>query len=125
MVGPELESYLASIKDALVRAFSPSRIILFGSFARGDQNRASDVDLVVIADTQLAFTERIGAALQACYGASKRLPVEVLVYNPSEWEGMKKAGGSFASLIEREGRVLYEQGSESQRRTALAGASSA
>jgi predicted nucleotidyltransferase len=89
LVGPELEACLVSMKDALVRAFSPSRIVLFGSFARGDQNRVSDVDLVVIAETRLSFTERIGRAVQACYGASKRLPVEVLVYTPGEWESMK------------------------------------
>jgi len=49
--GPELDDYLAAITRALRRVFSPVRIILFGSFARGDQNRASDIDLVVIAPT--------------------------------------------------------------------------
>ena len=43
-----IEAYLAVITHALVNAFSPVRIILFGSLARGDQNRISDADLVVL-----------------------------------------------------------------------------
>jgi predicted nucleotidyltransferase len=103
-----------------VREFSPERIILFGSFARGDQNRASDLDVVVIASTTLAFCDRIGAALKACYAASSRLPVEVLVYTTAEWERMVSDGNSFARLILREGQVLYDRGSEPDRGTTLA-----
>ena len=117
--GAELETYLAAISGALRRAFSPERVVLFGSFARGDQNRASDADLVVIAATRLPFCERIGRALASCYAASKRLPVEVLVYTPEEWDRMVAAGSSFAALVLREGRVLYDRQPEPDRGPAL------
>jgi len=120
LVGPELERYLATITSALVGQMSPEQIILFGSFARGDQNRASDLDVVVIAATTLPFCDRIGRALAACYAASSRLPVEVLVYTPEEWEGMTGRGNSFAMLVVREGRVLYDRRSECGRGTPLA-----
>ena len=118
--GTELEAYLAAIVGALARAFSPERIVLFGSFARGDQNRASDADLVVIASTSLPFCERIVRALASCYAASRRLPVEALVYTPQEWERMVAAGSSFAALVLREGRVLYDRQSQLDRGPALA-----
>jgi len=35
--------------DRLVRAFSPERILVFGSFAKGTTTTASDIDLLVIA----------------------------------------------------------------------------
>ena len=123
--GPELDDYLAAITRALRRVFSPVRIILFGSFARGDQNRASDIDLVVIAPTELAFCERIGRALEACYAASARLPVEVLVYTPAEWESMLHAGNTFVIQIACEGRTLYDRQSQSDRSAALAEAGGA
>jgi predicted nucleotidyltransferase len=107
--GRELEDYLERIARALVAGMSPERVVLFGSFARGDQNRASDVDLVVIAASELPFAERIGRALAACAGASRRVPVEALVYTPAEWQAMVASGNSFARLVEREGRVLYER----------------
>jgi len=118
--GAALESYLSAITSALVQTFSPERVVLFGSFARGDQNRASDVDLVVIASTPLPFCDRIGQALASCYGTSKRLPVEVLVYTPEEWERMVAAGRSFVALVMREGRVLYDRQSKPDRGAAVA-----
>lgn len=121
--GPALESYLEHITAALVQTFAPERIILFGSLARGDQNRASDLDVVVIAETPLSFTDRIGLALQACYRASRRLPVEALVYTPAEWNAMGQAGNSFVREIQKRGRVLYERKSQPRRGTALVDAS--
>ncbi len=121
LAGPELEELLARITRALVAAFARERILLFGSFARGDQNRASDVDLVIVARTDLPFVERIGRALERCYEVSDRVPVDVLVYTPREWRRMLAAGSSFAGEVLRTGRVLYERESESQRGAALAG----
>jgi predicted nucleotidyltransferase len=118
--GAELEGYLQAVSAALVRDLLPERIVLFGSFARGDQNRASDLDLVVIGATEEPFCERIGRALASAYAASQRLPVEALVYTPDEWAGMVARGSSFAALVLREGRVLYDRESQPERGAALA-----
>jgi len=123
--GAELEAVLAAVTAALVRELSPDRIVLFGSFARGDQNRASDLDLVVIARTTLPFCDRIGRALESAGTASTRLPIEPLVYTPEEWERMVAEGSSFAALVLREGRVLYERRPESRRGAPLARAGAA
>jgi predicted nucleotidyltransferase len=123
--GDELDRYLTTITGALVTTFAPERILLFGSFARGDQNRASDVDLVIISENPLPFCDRIGRALAVCYEASTRMPVEALVYTPEEWQRMIAAGSSFAKLVEREGRVLYERESQSDRGAAVAPAGAA
>ena len=83
------------------------------------------IDLVVIADTGLPFCDRIGQALSACYAASTRLAVEALVYTPEEWRRMLESGSSFAQLVEREGRVLYDGESQSHRSAAVAPAGAA
>ena len=120
LAGAELERYLEAITSALVGTFAPERIILFGSFARGDQNRASDADLVVIAESSLPFCDRIGRALASCTSASRRLPVEALVYTPEEWGRMVAGGSSFAALVLREGRLLYDRQSKPDRGPTLA-----
>lgn len=125
LAGEELDAVLDAVTSALVQDLAPERIVLFGSFARGDQNRASDLDLVVIAPTTLPFCDRIGRALESAGTASTRLPVEPLVYTPEEWERMVAEGSSFAALVLREGRVLYERGSESRRSAPLARAGAA
>ena len=123
--GEELETVHTAVTAALVRDLSPDRIVLFGSFARGDQNRASDLDLVVIAPTALPFCDRIGRALESAGTASTRLPTEPLVYTPEEWERMVAEDSSFAAFVLREGRVLYERRPESRRGAPLARAGAA
>ena len=125
LAGDEFEAVLAAVTSALVRDLAPERIVLFGSFARGDQNRASDLDLVVIAPSTLPFCDRIGRALESAGTASTRLPIEPLVYTPEEWERMVAEGSSFAALVLREGRVLYERRPESRRGAPLARAGAA
>lgn len=110
--GAELDRTLAQLVRAIVASLDPERILLFGSFARGDQNRASDFDLVVIARTALPFLDRIGCILEACHPISPLRPVEALVYTPEEWQRMLAEGRSFAHHVEREGRVLHERGPE-------------
>jgi len=110
--GADLERTLADLVRAIVASLDPERILLFGSFARGDQNRASDFDLVVIAHTSLPFCDRIGRVLEACHPISPRRPVEALVYTPEEWQRMLAEGRSFAHHVEREARVLHERESK-------------
>jgi predicted nucleotidyltransferase len=122
LTADDVERLLDRVTAAVVARLSPQRIVLFGSFARGDYNRASDLDLVVIADVDLPFCDRIGEALEACHAVSLDVPVEVLVYTAEEWRRMVEHGSSFAALVGAEGRVLYERGSQPERGAAMAGA---
>jgi len=47
MISPK-PAYLSEIVERIVRQFDPLRIILFGSWARGDARPDSDVDLLVV-----------------------------------------------------------------------------
>lgn len=79
------------------------RAVLFGSYARGTADAASDLDLLIVCETERAFLERFRLfpeILEAFPGA------ELLVYTPSELEAMRARGG-FVAQVEREGLVLY------------------
>ncbi|PKO22868.1 MAG: hypothetical protein CVU38_07130 [Chloroflexi bacterium HGW-Chloroflexi-1] len=88
-----------------VRRYHPLRVILFGSFARGDYHAASDVDLVIIKDTDRPFVERIGDVPALCNYA---IPLEPLVYTPQEIEQMILRNNPFIEQVLREGKVIYE-----------------
>ena len=77
------------------------RVILHGSLARGGIHRHSDIDLVVVWDTDLGLFDRIGRVLELAPAA---FPVEAMVYTPSEWGRM--AGGPFRECVERDGVEL-------------------
>jgi predicted nucleotidyltransferase len=77
---------------------------LFGSAARGDVHQGSDLDLIVVADTDLPFFDRIGQVL-ALHRSTRGL--DVLVYTPEEFDSMRRQGRRFILDALRGGRALY------------------
>lgn len=88
-----------------LKAYSPLRVILFGSAARGETDARSDLDFVVIKQTDQPFLERLKdvALCVKVPGA-----IDLLVYTPEEWQRMRDAESPFAEQVTQEGRVVYE-----------------
>ncbi len=87
--------------------YQPERIFLFGSWARGEEDELSDIDLVVIKQTSTPFLERlreVSTLLPAEIGG-----VDILVYTPDEFAAMQREGNAFAEMITEEARLIYEQ----------------
>lgn len=90
----------------LVEAFQPVRIILFGSQARETADGRSDVDLLVITNVQGDRAELALAMDRALRGL--RLPRDIVVMTPEEFERDRDIPGTVARPASREGRVLYD-----------------
>ncbi len=103
--GVDAQAEISRIVEAL-RAYEPEKVILYGSFARGDYHAGSDLDLIIVKETDRLFTDRIGDVLLLC---RSRIPVEPLVYRPSEITAMLEKGNDFLETAMKEGVVLYEQ----------------
>ena len=89
----------------ILKAYDPEKIYLFGSWARGEADALSDIDLVLIKKTETSFFER----LKHVY---KLLPensgsVDVLVYTPVEFAKMQQQGNAFIEMILEEGKLIY------------------
>lgn len=102
---PEVRAELEEVIRCLL-PYAPQRVILFGSYARGDYHTQSDLDLIVVKETEDRFAERIGKVLELCAGHPR---VEPLVYTPQELEEMLARGNDFISTVLAEGVLLYEQ----------------
>jgi len=87
----------------VVQALDPQAVILFGSFARGDINEGSDVDICVVADFKERFLDRIKTLLKLNEG----LPLEPIGYTPEEFKRMEDEKNPFILEVKREGKVLY------------------
>ncbi len=114
--GETVQAWLATAVERLVRELDPERILLFGSHARGTAGRRSDLDLIVVWDTQLQPLERIGRVLALLADAPR--PVDVLVYTPAEFA--ERVDLPFLRGVLREARVLYERGEAPARGQTLA-----
>jgi predicted nucleotidyltransferase len=98
---------LDQIAQQIVRELHPTRILLFGSRARGDARPDSDVDLLVEMESELPPRER-AVRIDALF-ARRGWPMDVVVYTPQEAAEQRKSRNSLVSAAEREGKVLYEQ----------------
>ncbi len=103
----EIVSYLSTI--------DPFRIVLFRSHAMATQDSESDIDLLVILDSEdisQTYGERMQSRLKvrkSLRAINRRVPIDLVVYTRGEYEFLKKQGSSFLREIERSGKTLYEK----------------
>lgn len=94
----------------IVREVDPQRILLFGSWARGEANEHSDVDLLVVEREPFGAQRsrrQEAARIWRCL-SEFRIPTDILVYSASEVTQWKDSSYHVIAKALREGRVLYE-----------------
>lgn len=97
---------IKKITAQVIKNYQPEKIILFGSAARGDLNKDSDVDMLIIKETSEPRIDRIKKVL---FSVDYNLPFEPLIYTQRELEERKKLDDSFILEILTQGKILYEQ----------------
>ena len=102
------EQEIKRVAKRLGSAVNASRVILFGSYARGEATQNSDVDLMIIAESDLPRFKRS----RELYKLMRPYPfgMDLVVYTPQEIERGKKSPVSFVSTVLREGKTLYVRG---------------
>lgn len=90
----------------IARRFSPDRVILFGSHARGDATPESDIDLLVIMDVTREARSEARRAIRAEL-RSFRVPLDIVVASPEEYAWRSQVPGTIERPAMLEGRVLY------------------
>ncbi len=104
---PITESLLLDITGRIVDVFAPEKVILFGSRASGTPRADSDVDLLVIMETEGSLIQRAVAVKRVC--RPRFVAMDVLVKTPEEIAAQLRQGNHFLNQVLEEGRVLYER----------------
>jgi uncharacterized protein len=83
-----------------------AQAILFGSLARGEGTRRSDVDLILVQPTHKRFVERYEGILSEITRAVSHRDVDLLIYTPEEFQQMRHRRWMLNVL--QEGKIMYE-----------------
>lgn len=89
----------------IVSLYHPDKVILFGSYARGDASSDSDVDLLVVMDVKGSKRAKQLEIRKALHDI--RIPKDVIVTTPQDFEWRKDVSGTIERPAHKEGRVLY------------------
>ena len=90
--------------DRIVEEFDPQKIILFGSHARGDANRWSDIDLLVVFDEPVNNSEMAVAIMRLLRGFGVAKDVVVTDVATLEYRGTR-IGTVFRTAL-KEGHIV-------------------
>ena len=101
------EPLLDHVTKTIVNRFHPKRIMVFGSHARGDAGPDSDLDLFLEMDTPCRPPDR-AIEVSEVFGL-RSWPMDIVVYTPEEVRRLRHVNGTLLSVIEKEGKVLYER----------------
>ncbi|MDE2716539.1 MAG: nucleotidyltransferase domain-containing protein [Chloroflexota bacterium] len=93
--------------EPFLRKGKAKRAIVFGSYARGQADRHSDLDLIIVADTSADWFDRY-SAFPGVYNIW-RGGIDMLIYTPKELEEMLASRRAFIEDALQEGVTIYEE----------------
>lgn len=93
----------------LVEAGRPRKIILFGSYVRGQTHRDSDLDVLVVADDGVPNVRQESARLRRLLRGI-RMCMDILVVRERDFNRLKDTIGLIYREAIRDGKVVYEAG---------------
>lgn len=96
-----------NVVNRIVERYKPEKVILFGSLARGTVERDSDIDLLIIKNSDKKRPFRVKTVFEALRGLERNYPLDAIVYTPDELEKRVFLGDYFINRALVEGKVLY------------------
>lgn len=97
---------IQAVARLIVDRFNPERVVLFGSFARGEAGEHSDIDLLVELG---AGPEPKGNSIRRAIAEQFILPVDVVVASPEAAALHRENPYSVIHQALKEGIVLYDR----------------
>ncbi len=101
----QVKKYIEDLREQIVRAVNPQKIILFGSYAYGAPTEDSDIDLLVIMPFKVSQHQQ---AFEIRRRIKAPVALDLLVRTPEVITQRLEWGDFFLREIVEQGKVLYE-----------------
>lgn len=102
----QIGELLQEIVEKIKTGYQPEKIILYGSYAYGHPDQESDIDLLIVKETEASPFDRRVAVRRI---VDLRVPIAFapIVVTPHELSARLEMGDSFFEEIVQKGKVLY------------------
>ena len=105
------DNELQEIVRLVSNVVNPEKVILFGSFARNQANKESDLDLLIVCNGKDGKIENRGRKLGNIYRELAHVNIEkdIVLFSIEEFEHWKHSNNHIIANACRDGKVLYER----------------
>src|SRR4030042_316297 len=103
----KIKKIITEIVDRISKGYKPKKVILFGSYAYGEPSEDSDIDLLIIKNTDKRPIDRWVEVKRILRDKSRMLPISPLVYTEKEIEQRLALKDFFVEEILEKGELLY------------------
>lgn len=98
---------ILKIAHKIIKEYQPEKVILFGSYAYGTPNEDSDIDFLIIKNTDERPIDRRVQVSKIVSNPNQRTPFEPIVLTRDEIKRRVEIGDQFIDEILNKGEVLY------------------
>ncbi len=102
-----IKEKIDEISMKIVKNINPEKIILFGSYAKGNYSEDSDLDLIIVKQSDLPKHKRGIEIRRLFYGFL--IPMDLKIYTPEEFENELKNKYSFLNSAIKDSKTIYER----------------
>jgi predicted nucleotidyltransferase len=108
MMIKDINMFLKEIVHHIGISVPIKQVILFGSYAKGIQDRDSDLDLLIVAPFTDRPVKRRMMIRKLLKDFDSQIGIDILAYTPEEISLLQNEPSSFLNGIIKEGRVIYD-----------------
>ena len=99
---------IKNITETIKTKYKPEKIILFGSCVSGRVHKDSDIDMLIVKNTEKSYGERWLEVSRLVRNIEKPLPFEPFILTPKEVSRQLNRN-LFLQEVLVKGKVLYEK----------------
>jgi predicted nucleotidyltransferase len=103
----KIEQITQQVVERLHTEHEPLKIMLFGSYSNDNADPESDLDFLIIKDTNERFIDRWVTVRRILFDPSRKIPIETLVLMPKEISNRLSSCDKFIAEIIENDKVLY------------------
>jgi len=101
------EKEIGNLIDRIVTRIQPQKVIIYGSYAKDTATSKSDLDILVIKETELPMANRANDLKPIL--SNSLVPVDVHIYTPEEVAEYGQEPFSFINCILNSGKIVFEK----------------
>jgi len=98
---------IMEIANIIANSYQPEKIILFGSYATDMANEESDLDLLIIKNSDLPRTKRNFEIWKQLRKKKYMFPIDIMVYTNDEIQKDINNKFSFVYNVFKDGKIIY------------------